>query len=67
MTGDCTRANDIDNLDYHIRDLEFQFEKLELKLYKRMDELEDTIKNLLERIIILERDIGTVSNCKKGE
>jgi hypothetical protein len=58
MNNDCTRSNDIDNLDYKIRDLDFHFNKLELVYDGRINELEDQIKGLLERIIYLEnRDI----------
>jgi hypothetical protein len=54
MNNDCTRSNDIDNFDYKIRDLDFHFNKLELEYDGRINELEDQIKGLLERITYLE-------------
>jgi hypothetical protein len=56
--NNCPRDSDIDNLDFKVRDIDFRLDRMEREfLDSRIDDLEEEIKSLLERIINLERDI----------
>jgi hypothetical protein len=56
--NNCPSDSDIDNLDFKVRDIDFRLDRMEREfLDSRINDLEEEIKSLLERIINLERDI----------